>query len=55
MFRRLDCLRKANRFYSLKVPNTFGRESFAFRHIGPNEAEQEQMLKELGYQVFYNT
>lgn len=55
MIRRIDCLRRAHRFYSVNVPNTvFGRESFACRHIGPNEAEQKQMLKELGYQVFYN-
>lgn len=50
MFRRLDCLRRTQRFYSLN--NTvFGRESFAGRHIGPNDVEQQQMLKELGYQV----
>jgi len=26
-------------------------ESFVCRHIGPNDAEQLQMLNELGYQV----
>lgn len=54
MFRRLDCLRRTQRFYSLKYVSNyvFDRESFTHRHIGPNDAEQEQMLKELGYQVF---
>lgn len=54
MFRRLDCLRRTQRFYSLKYVSNyvFDRESFARRHIGPNDVEQEQMLKELGYQVF---
>lgn len=53
MFRRLDCLRRRQRLYSsLNVPNSvFGRESFACRHIGPNDVEQNQMLKEVGYQV----
>lgn len=52
MFRRLDCLRRTQRFYSLNSSNTvLGRESFVDRHIGPNDVEQQQMLKELGYQV----
>jgi len=52
MFRRLNCLRRTQRFYSYNVPNSvFGRESFVQRHIGPNDSDQKQMLKELGYQV----
>lgn len=52
MFRRLNCLRRTQRFYSLNVSNSvFGRESFVQRHIGPNDSDQKQMLKELGYQV----
>ncbi|CAI6362881.1 unnamed protein product [Macrosiphum euphorbiae] len=51
MFRRLNCLRRTQRFYSLNVSNSvFGRESFVQRHIGPNDSDQKQMLKELGYQ-----
>lgn len=52
MFRRLDCLRKTQRLYSSNVSShVFGRESFACRHIGPDDGEQERMLQELGYQV----
>lgn len=55
MFRRLDCLRRTQRVYSSNVSShVFGRESFACRHIGPDNNEQEQMLKELGYQVLFN-
>lgn len=52
MFRRLGRLRRTQRFYSLNLSNSvFRRESFACRHIGPNDVEQQQMLNELGYQV----
>ncbi|XP_050429123.1 glycine dehydrogenase (decarboxylating), mitochondrial isoform X2 [Adelges cooleyi] len=51
MYHRLNCLSSTRRFYSSGVSKTvFDRESFTCRHIGPNDVEQEQMLKELGYQ-----